>query len=61
MKPNTGEVFMYFDNFTLLGIMAALATGGLIVRLMVPERQDGNRNVVARAGVSDERNRFVRS
>ena len=52
---------MYFDNFTLLGIMAALATGGLIVRLMVPERQDGNRKVVARAGVSGERNRFVRS
>ncbi len=52
---------MYFDNFTLLGIMAALATGGLIVRLMVPERQNGNRKVVARGGLSDARNRCVRS
>jgi hypothetical protein len=52
---------MHIDNLTLLGIMAALAVGGLIVRLMVPERRDGNRKVVARGGVSDEGNRFVRS
>jgi len=39
----TGELIMHFDNFTLLGIMAALAIGGMTVRLMVPERNDGNR------------------
>ena len=52
---------MHFDNFTLLGIMAALAVGGLTVRLMVPERNDGNRKGVDRNGMTDERNRFVRS
>ena len=52
---------MHFDNFTLLGIMAALAIGGVTLRLMVPERNDGNRNVSARGGMTDERNRFVRS
>jgi hypothetical protein len=52
---------MHIDNFSLLGIMAALAVSGLIVRLMVPERRDDNRKVVARAGVRDAGNRCVRS
>ncbi len=52
---------MHFDNFTLLGIMAALAIGGLTVRLMVPERNDGKRKVAARGGMTGARNRFVRS
>jgi len=52
---------MHFDNFTLLGIMVALAIGGLTVRLMVPERNDGNRKVAGRGDMTGARNRFVGS
>nr|WP_296748464.1 hypothetical protein [Thioalkalivibrio sp.] len=52
---------MHFDNFTLLGITAALAIGGLTIRLMMPERNDSNRRVAARGGMTGERNRFLRS
>ena len=52
---------MYFDNFSLLGIMAALAIGGLIVRLMMPQRNDDDRKSMGRDRMADERNRLVRS
>lgn len=52
---------MYFDNLTLLGVVAALAIGGLIVRLMVPEGNDDDRNLLDRDGMTDEGTRFLRS
>ncbi|AGA32496.1 hypothetical protein TVNIR_0806 [Thioalkalivibrio nitratireducens DSM 14787] len=51
---------MYFDNFTLIGVVAAVAIAALVVRLVASDSDGTSEHATSRADASEDDSLFAR-